>query len=59
MRGLRDLAQGRTILLITHRLSTVTHADRILLLKNGRLIEDGTPADLRAAESDGGRAVDA
>lgn len=67
MRALHRLAQGRTVLLITHRLSTVKHADRILLLKDGRLIEDGTPAALSAAaghyarllESDRGRADDA
>lgn len=67
MRALRELAQGRTVLLITHRLSTVAYTDRVLLLKDGRLIEDGTPAALRVAkghyarllESDGGRSDDA
>ncbi|ASN79826.1 ABC transporter ATP-binding protein [Deinococcus ficus] len=43
------LAQGRTTLLITHRLGSVLMADRILVMKRGRLIEDGTHASLLAA----------
>lgn len=37
-----ELAQGKTTLLITHRLASVPMADRILVMKNGRLIEEGT-----------------
>jgi len=36
-----ELMQGKTALLITHRLASVSMADRILVLKNGRLIEEG------------------
>ena len=40
---------GRTsIVLISHRLSTVRHADRIVLLDNGRITESGTHAELMA-----------
>lgn len=42
------LARGRTTLLITHRLGSVLMADRILVMKAGRLIEDGTHAGLLA-----------
>ncbi|MCP2014219.1 ATP-binding cassette subfamily B protein/ATP-binding cassette subfamily C protein [Deinococcus sp. HSC-46F16] len=42
------LARGRTTLLITHRLGSVLMADRILVMKAGRLIEDGTHAELLA-----------
>ena len=42
------LAQGRTTLLITHRLGSVLMADRVLVMKRGRLIEDGTHAELLA-----------
>lgn len=42
------MAHGRTTLLITHRLGSVLMADRILVMKAGRLIEDGTHAELLA-----------
>ncbi len=42
----RALAEGRTILLISHRFSTVRMADRILVLDAGRLVESGTHAEL-------------
>ncbi|MFC5557241.1 ABC transporter ATP-binding protein [Methylobacterium iners] len=48
----RDLAQGRTALLISHRFSTVRMADRILVLEGGRVIESGTHA---ALQGQGGR----
>ncbi|MBD2091889.1 ABC transporter ATP-binding protein [Microcoleus sp. FACHB-1515] len=43
-----DLSQQRTTLVIAHRLSTVQNADRILVLDRGRIIEQGTHADLLA-----------
>ncbi len=43
------LAQGRTTILITHRLGSVLIADRILVMKQGQLIEDGTHQSLLAA----------
>ena len=39
---IRDLARGRTTLIIAHRLTTVRDADRIVLLENGTVREDGT-----------------
>lgn len=41
-----ELARGKTTLLITHRLASVRMADRILVLKQGRLIEEGTHEEL-------------
>lgn len=35
------LAQGKTVVVIAHRLSTVRHADKIVVLQNGRLVEEG------------------
>ncbi|MEE3499694.1 MAG: ABC transporter ATP-binding protein, partial [Ruminococcus bromii] len=35
------LAKGRTVIMIAHRLSTVTNADRIFVLKDGKLAESG------------------
>jgi ATP-binding cassette subfamily B protein len=45
----RQLTAGRTAILISHRFPTVRMADRILVLEHGRVIEDGTHADLLAA----------
>jgi ATP-binding cassette, subfamily B, bacterial MsbA len=38
--------QGRTVFVIAHRLSTVRHADRILVLENGVIADSGTHEDL-------------
>ena len=40
------LAKGRTVIMIAHRLSTVVNADHVFVLKEGRLAEDGTFAEL-------------
>ncbi|MBL8961642.1 MAG: ABC transporter ATP-binding protein [Gemmatimonadetes bacterium] len=40
------LLAGRTVFVIAHRLSTVTHASRILVLEGGRIVEEGTHAEL-------------
>jgi ATP-binding cassette subfamily B protein len=45
---LRSLARGRTAIYISHRFSTVRQADRILFLEHGRLVEQGTHAELMA-----------
>lgn len=47
-RALATLLQGRTGLVIAHRLATVRHADRIMVLQAGRLVESGTHAALVA-----------
>ncbi|HRF02031.1 MAG TPA: ABC transporter ATP-binding protein [Pirellulaceae bacterium] len=44
--GLESLTRGRTCLVIAHRLSTVASADRILVIDDGRIIEQGTHAVL-------------
>ena len=47
-RALRTVLHDRTALIIAHRLSTVEIADRVLVLDDGRIIEDGPPESLIA-----------
>ena len=48
--ALTRILAGRTAMIIAHRLSTVAIADRVLVLEHGRVIEDGSPADLLATD---------
>ena len=48
-RAVATLTAGRTVLLIAHRLSTVRSADRLVCLHHGRVVEEGTHAQLLAA----------
>lgn len=52
-RALETVLADRTALVIAHRLSTVAIADRVLVLEHGRIVEDGSPAELIGR--DGGR----
>ncbi len=47
--ALDRLMEGRTTLVIAHRLATVLKADRIVVMEDGRIVETGTHADLSAA----------
>ncbi|UFS59399.1 ABC transporter ATP-binding protein [Subtercola endophyticus] len=44
--ALQTLLADRTAIIIAHRLSTVAIADRVLVMEQGRIVEDGTPAEL-------------
>jgi ATP-binding cassette, subfamily B, bacterial MsbA len=48
--ALQKLMQGRTTLVVAHRLSTIEHADRVVALQAGRVAEQGTHAELLAAD---------
>lgn len=48
-RRLRDLAEGRTVVLITHRMASVREADRIYVLDHGVVVEEGDHDELMAA----------
>ena len=49
-RALRRLTRGRTCLTIAHRLSTVTGADRIIVLEHGKIVEEGSHQELLAKQ---------
>src|SRR5215218_6735066 len=53
--ALQRLRSGRTTIIIAHRLSTIAQADQIAVVEEGRILEAGTPAELRAR---GGRFAD-
>ena len=44
--NMRLIAEGRTVLVVAHRLSTVRHADRIITMEDGCIIEDGSHDEL-------------
>ena len=46
--ALQRLMAGRTTLVIAHRLSTIEHADRVVVMERGRIVEQGTHAELLA-----------
>ena len=57
LRNLAAWGRDRTILLVTHRLSTLRYADRIVLLEHGRVIEAGSRAELMARPQGAVRAL--
>ncbi|MCW6653739.1 ABC transporter ATP-binding protein/permease [Aerococcaceae bacterium NML210727] len=46
--NIQALRQGKTNIIVTHRLSAVNHADWVIVLDEGKIIEEGTPAQLLA-----------
>nr|WP_256489257.1 thiol reductant ABC exporter subunit CydD [Dyella lutea] len=50
LEAIERLARGRTVLLVTHRLHVLALADHVVLLDGGRVVEQGSPEALRAAD---------
>lgn len=48
--NIQNLRQGKTNVIVTHRLSAVNHADWVLVLDQGRIVEEGKPEELLAAQ---------
>ncbi|WP_226087044.1 ABC transporter ATP-binding protein [Mesobacillus sp. S13] len=48
--AIEKLAKDRTTFVVAHRLSTITHADRIVLIEHGEIVEDGSHDDLMAKQ---------
>jgi len=46
--AIRELSKEKTMIMIAHRLSTVKNADRILVVHNGKIVEEGKHAQLLA-----------
>lgn len=51
-KGLNQLMVGKTSLVIAHRLSTVANADRIIVMKNGSIVEQGSPQELLSQQGE-------
>ena len=49
LQNLRDSLQGKTVIIVSHRISITKYADKILMLDKGRLVEQGTKEELLAA----------
>ena len=56
--GISELIRNKTVLIIAHRMRTVANAHKIVVLKDGTVAEQGTPAELMARGSEFARMVE-
>jgi ATP-binding cassette subfamily B protein len=52
IKNLQTFFEGKTVVVVAHRLSTVKHADQIVVLHNGAIVESGTHAELAALKGE-------
>ena len=45
--GISELVQGKTVIIIAHRMRTIANANKVVVLQNGQVVEEGTPAELK------------
>ena len=50
LENLNSVYKGKTVVIVAHRLSTVQHADKIIVLENGKIVEEGTHSTLTGAK---------
>ncbi|MFC9993592.1 ABC transporter ATP-binding protein [Nocardia sp. NPDC127526] len=48
VRGIHELTRDKTVIVVAHRLATIAHADQILFMESGRIVERGTHSELLA-----------
>jgi ATP-binding cassette subfamily B protein len=50
--AISELCRGKTLIVIAHRLNTIRNADRILVIKNGQIVESGSHKELMEANGE-------
>ena len=45
-RAIHNLVQGKTLIVVAHRLSTIIQADKIMVMKNGEIVQSGSHSEL-------------
>ena len=55
--GISELTRDKTVLVIAHRMRTIRNADHVVLLKDGRIAEEGSPDELVCRDGDFARMV--